>query len=321
MPAPTQKLSRAEQREIEVRKTEAAKLVSSSAAHRAEWIATRAEVIDDLLYQYSDIRSVFSVENFGTNNIVYDIPFEDVEVVFMMPQIGGVPTVQVEGSTMSVSTFDVMGGIEVQDRLVQDGNFQALERATNHLLQHHIKMESYVCWALIASIAATLDSAQKLQAWTGNDTSATQTAGSGKFNVKTYNKLTTATDVIGQGGRRMTDIFLTASRRGDFLDAITEGTLLPDELKQQLYSNGRGNNTLDSGIRLHTVYDTNLVPNNKAYVFTEKEGVKFGVMPFRHALETVPNTMSQTEWKIGLKSRVNFGVASLDPLGMIEVTF
>ena len=75
------------------------------------------------------------------------------------------------------------------------------------------------------------------------------------------------------------------------------------------------------GVRIHRVYDSKLVSDNKGYAFGQRDGYTYGVMPIRQTLQTFDNPIAIMEWKIGIMARENVGFAVLDEKGLIEVTF
>jgi hypothetical protein len=76
---------------------------ATSREDREEFAAGRAEVILPMIDVQSTIRRIFAVENIGADaDASYDIPFDDIECAWIMPQIGGIPTVQVEGDELDV---------------------------------------------------------------------------------------------------------------------------------------------------------------------------------------------------------------------------
>lgn len=285
---------------------------------RAEFAQSRAFVIEPQLAVQSTVRQIFKVETVEAgNSIHYDIPFDDVDCVFLMPQIGGIPTVQLETREMTVDTFGMDGGVEYQEDIARDGRVPIADRAAQMLRNKFIALEELCGWALIKTHAAALTSSQKLQAFTD---AGAQTPGSGKFNTYTLNEALTMADEFGIGGRRITDVYLSPRRFNDFRNAISLGTALPDSIKERFYNDGSGPAAFN-GIRFHKVYNTSLVSNSKAYAFTQRDGYTYGVMPIRQKLVTRDNPIAMLERKIGTLAyqRVGFGV--LDSKGLIEITF
>ena len=281
---------------------------------RAEFAASRAEVINPLLYHESSIRSIFNPSRVaGGATITYDVPFEDIEAVWVMPQIGGIPTVQVEGKQFSVDTFGLEGGIEYQQDIAADGRFDVAELATTLLKNKFIQQEELCGWNLIKAHAALLPNSQKID--------ASQAAfGNGSMTMDTFNEMITVADELGVGGRRVTDIYVSPRRHGDLRKALSAGLALPDSVKEQLFNGGEGA-TQVGGVRIHKVYNKALVDDTKAYAFTQKQGFRYGVMPIREELKTRDNPIAFLEWKIGIVGRERLGFAVLDDKGLIEVDF
>ena len=63
----------------------------------------------------------------------YDIPFDDVNCAWIMPQIGGIPQIQVEGSEVYVTTFGLDAAVQWQMDVARQGRFQVGQRATKLL--------------------------------------------------------------------------------------------------------------------------------------------------------------------------------------------
>jgi hypothetical protein len=285
---------------------------------RREFAESRAEVINPLLDEQSTIRPIFRVEYLepGTSP-VYDIPFDDMDVVFMMPQVGGIPFAQFEAKEVRVDTFGLVGGVEYQRDIALDGRIQMAEQTTRLLMNKFVKQEELAGWKLIKRHAATLTSSQTLQAFAANGT--TQSAGSGLFNIETLIEAETMADELGTGGRVITDVYLSPRRFAD-LKKMAINADLTEQLRNQIWNNG-GDSVPGTSLRFHKVYNTKLVANNKGYAFTQKEGFYYGVMPIRERLTTQDNILSYMEHKIGIFGRERLGMAVLDPKGLIELTF
>lgn len=285
---------------------------------RSDYAASRANVINPELEVQSTVRFIFAPEQLAPGATpVYDIPFEDVECTYVMPQIGGIPTVQMEGKIMTVDTFGLDGGVEYQIDVAKDGRFQVGQLATTMLKNRFIQQEELAGWNLIKLHAASLKSNQKIQAL--KDDGTVGAAGTGKLNVGTINEMITTADEIGVGGRRITDIYVSPRRFGDLRNQLTM-MALPESIRTQLWSNGKGTDNV-ADVRIHRVYNRALVPNNKGYAFTQKDGYRYGVMPIREELTTRDNPIAILEWKIGIIGRERLGFGVLDDKGLVEVTF
>ena len=285
---------------------------------RNDYAASRAEVILPLINEQSTIRSIFQPVFIGNASPVWDIPFEDIDCVWTMPGIGQIPTVQVEGKQITINTFGVDGGVDYQMDVAKDGRFDVAQLSTRLLANNFIRQEEASGWNLIKTHAAVLPSAQKLQAFKEDGTTATP--GSGKMSVYVLNELITMADEIGIGGRRVTDIYLSPRRFGDMRHAISQGPALPEQLRMALWGNGKGTDSA-AEIRLHKVYRRTLVPDNKAFAFTQKDGYFYGKMPIREEITTRDNPISVMEWKIGVIGRGRYGFGIMDDKGLIEITF
>jgi hypothetical protein len=300
-------------------KVELFKATAHDLQARQDFAASRAEVILPLLQQQSTIRAIFQEERLAPGaSARYDIPFDDIDCVWMMPGIGQVPTVQLEGTELYVDTFGLDGGVEWQMDIATDGRFQVATLATQMLKNKFIKQEEYAGWNLIKTHEASLVANGSTQIIQGRDDNNT-TSGTKKLNLYTINEVLTVADEMGVGGRRVTDMYLSPRRFADLRAYITQ-LGVPENLRQNIWNNGQIADTI-ADIRFHRVYDRNLVPDNKAYAFTQKEGFKYGVLPVREELKTVNNPMSQNEWKIGIMGRERLGFGILDDKGLLVIDF
>lgn len=293
---------------------------------RADFAASRATVINPLLNEQSTVRYIFYPEKLLPGaTCTFDIPFEDVECTWVMPNIGAIPTIQVEGAELHVDTFGLDGGVEYQKDIAVDGRFQVAQLATTLLKNRFIRQEEMAGWSLIKAHAALLFSGQKLQAFqddgtAGTPSGTTGTAGTGKMNIYTLNEVITLADQIGIGGRVVRDLYLSPRRYGDLRNQVTLSQL-PFDMRTKLYSNGENAKAADPEIRIHKVYNRKLVTDDKGYAFTQKDGFRYGVMPIREELNTRDNPIAVLEWKIGIIGRERVGFGVLDDKGLIEITF
>ncbi|MCK9279279.1 MAG: hypothetical protein M0P71_01435 [Melioribacteraceae bacterium] len=275
---------------------------ASDPVRRSEFAQSRAMVILPLLDTQSTIRSIFAPEQLPVGaQPTYDIPFDDVNCAWVMPKIGGIPQIQVEGTEISVSTFGLEAAVEYQMDVAEQGRFNVAERATTLLKNKVIDQEELAGWTLIHTHAATLDASQKV-----SDTG---------LNVSAFNKLVTAGDVLR---RKITDLYVSPSRFSDMRSWV-ESSTYSQNMKDNAFNQSGLTNVW--GVNIHKVYNPALVSNDKAYAFGQRDGVTYGVMPIRKNLTTFDNPLSIMSWKVGIMAREILGFAVLDEKGLIEVTF
>lgn len=279
------------------------KAIAESPQSRSDYAASRAQVILPLLETQSTIRAIFTPETLPPGaQATYDIPFDDVNCAWVMPQIGGIPQIQVEGTEIYVSTFGIDAAVQWQMDVAKQGRFQVGERATNLLKNKIIEQEELAGWSLIKAHAAVLGDDQKVNASNG-------------LTVDAFNDIVTAGDLLR---RKVTDIYVSPKRFADMRKWVT-ATDLSDGLKDKAFAAAGLIEVW--GVRIHRVYDSKLVSDNKGYAFGQRDGYTYGVMPIRQTLQTFDNPIAIMEWKIGIMARENVGFAVLDEKGLIEVTF
>jgi hypothetical protein len=279
------------------------KATAASPKARQEYAQSRAAVILPLLDPQSTIRSIFPVEVIPAGaQALYDIPFEDINCCWTMPQIGGIPQIQIEGTEIYVTTFGLDAAVQYQIDIAEQGRFRVGELATTLLKNKVIEQEELAGWSLIKTHAAALPVAQQLASATGMDLAA-------------FNNIVTQADILR---RQVTDIYVSPSRFSDLRDWVTT-TNLTENIRDASF-NASGLTTV-WGVNIHKVYDGDLVADNKAYAFGKRDGWQYGVMPIRKELQTFDNPIAIMEWKIGIMGRENVGFGVLDDKGLIEMTF
>lgn len=279
------------------------KAIAESPQSRSDYAASRAQVILPLLETQSTIRAIFTPETLPPGaQATYDIPFDDVNCAWVMPQIGGIPQIQVEGTEIYVSTFGIDAAVQWQMDVARQGRFQVGERATNLLKNKIIEQEELAGWSLIKAHAAVLGDDQKVNASNG-------------LTVDTFNDIVTTGDLLR---RKVTDIYVSPKRFADMRKWVT-ATDLSNSIKDKAFEAAGLIEVW--GVRIHRVYDSKLVSDNKGYAFGQRDGYTYGVMPIRQTLQTFDNPIAIMEWKIGIMARENVGFAVLDEKGLIEVTF
>lgn len=278
------------------------KATAASAKARGEYALSRAQVILPLLEEQSTIRRIFRPEVLPPGaQSTYDIPFDDINCCWTMPQIGGIPQVQVEGTEIYVSTFGLDAAVQYQMDVARQGRFQVGERATALLKNKVIEQEELAGWSLVKAHAAVLPAEQKV-------------SGSA-LDLDVFNDLVTKGDIQR---RVITDLFVSPLRFSDLRDWVTT-TDHPESLKDKAFSQAGLASVWD--VNVSKVYNSNLVANNKAYGFGQRDGFTYGVMPIRDALQTYDNPIAIMEWKIGIMAREVLGFGVLDDKGLYEVTF
>jgi hypothetical protein len=278
------------------------KATASFPKARAEYAKSRATVILPLLDVDSHIRSIFTVENLPLGaEPRYDIPFDDINCAWVMPKIGGIPQIQVEGTEIYVSTFEIDAAIQYQMRIAEQGRFQVGERSTRLLKNKIVELEELAGFTLIQNHAAVLPAGQK--------------ATSGVLDVGCFNDIVTKGDVLR---RKITDLFVSPTRYSNLRNWVVN-TAYSNNLKDQAFNLSGLSNVWD--VNIHKVYDSRLVANNKGYAFGQRDGFTYGVMPIRRNLETYDNPIAIMEWKIGIMAREEIGFGVLDDKALIETTF
>ena len=289
---------------------------------RADWAASRGDVILPLINEQSTVRYIFREERLaGESSATYQIPFEDIDAAWVMPNIGGIPTIQVEGAEIHVPTFGLDAGVEYSMDIAKDGRFPVAELSTTLLKNKFIRQEELSAWSLIRAHAATLSPIQIVTASQANGTAGSGNGTNGVLNIWTLNNVLTAADQLGIGGRRVTDIYVSPLRFGDLRTQLVNRDL-PPILRTALYGDGSDPELPSkSSLRIHKVYRPDLVDNNHGYAFTRKDGYFYGVMPIRENVSTRDNPISVLEWKIGVIGRERLGFGVIDNLGLIVILF
>lgn len=278
------------------------KALATDVTARKEYAATRAEVILPLIDTQSTIRAIFNPEVLPPGaQSTYTIPFDDVNCAWVMPQIGGIPQIQVEGTEIYVSTFGIDAAVQWQIDIATQGRFNVGERATKLLKNKIIEQEELAGWSLIKAHAAVLAENQKVSA--------------SSLDVDCFNDILTTGDVLR---RKITDIYVSPKRFADMRKWVT-ATDLSDNMKDKAFADAGMMSVW--GINIHKVYDSRLVSDYKAYAFGQRDGYTYGVMPIRQQLQTFDNPIAIMEWKIGIMARENLGFAILDEKALVEVTF
>jgi RHS repeat-associated protein len=249
---------------------------ATSMQARSDFAASRADVINPLINEQSTIRAIFRTEKLAPGaDARYDIPFEDIDAVWTMPGIGGIPTVQVEGAELHVDTFGLDGGVDYQIDVAKDGRFPVAQLVTQLLKNKFIKQEELAGWGLIKNHAAVLPTTQKMRASldtgvTIGDSGINGESAAGKLNIYTLNRLLTLADQIGIGGRRVTDLYVSPLRFGDLRNQVTMQAL-PFSMRERLYGGGSDPKSGVPEINIHRVYNQNLVSDLKGYAMTQKD--------------------------------------------------
>lgn len=278
------------------------KATAANPKARAEYAKSRATIILPLLDAESHIRNIFTVENLPLGaESRYDIPFDDINCAWVMPKIGGIPQIQVEGAEIYVSTFEIDAAIQYQMRIAEQGRFQVGERSTRLLKNKVIELEELAGFTLIHNHAAVLPAGQK--------------CASAKLDLACFNDLVTKGDVLR---RKITNMFISPVRYSNLREWVVN-TAYSENLKNQAFNLSGMSNVWD--VNINKVYDQRLVANNKGYAFGERDGFTYGVMPIRRNLETYDNPIAIMEWKIGIMAREELGFGVLDDKALIEITF
>ncbi|MEM8875300.1 MAG: hypothetical protein AAGD32_13720 [Planctomycetota bacterium] len=302
----------------DTQKQELFRSTAESLEARQAYAASRAEVLNPLLTHESTIRSIFAPETVAAGDAIrYDIPFDDIECAWVMPQIGAVPSVQFEMKEVYVNTFGIDGGVEYQIDVAKDARFAVGELATTLLMNNFVRQEELAGWNLIKAHAAVLTADQIVVALDDNGA----TAGDQKLNIHTISEVITKADELGVGGRRVTDIYCSPRRFADLRNNVLHASL-PDDMKMQAWGARReAGNEFVPEIRFHKVYNSALVDDDTAYAFTQKDGFRYGVMPIRDTLVTYDNPVSILERKIGIIGWERLGLGILDDKGLMKIDF
>ena len=177
------------------------KATSNSPKAREEYAKSRARVINPLIDEQSTIRAIFRPERLPPSaQAMYDIPFDDINCCWTMPQIGGIPQIQVEGTEIYVTTFGLDAAVQYQMDVAEQGRFSVGELATQLLKNKVIAQEELAGWGLILSHAAVLPATQQVSA----------TA----LNLAAFNDIVTKGDILR---RQIGDMYVSPLRYSDLV--------------------------------------------------------------------------------------------------------
>jgi len=283
---------------------DAFKATASNVEARQAFGAGRAAILLPLIAEQSTIRRIFRPEYIPPGGeCSFEIPFsDDTECVYLMPQIGGIPTVQFEGDFLYLNTFGIDGRVQWQERVAVQGRFEVAARVTQQFKNRIIAQEEVCGWTMIKNHAAMLTNEKQKISASGLD-------------IDCFNDIVTNGDELR---RTVSELYLSPARFSDIRRWVTAENLSP-ALKDKVYSTAGLAEVW--GVTFVKVYNPRLVTNDKAYAFGSREGYTYGVMPIREELTTKDDPMACLEYKLGFFGKEEVGFGILDEKGLIEVTF
>jgi hypothetical protein len=290
------KMSKAEQVEL-------LKAVASSDENRRAYIKSRAEVLLPQIDVQSTVRKIFTPENLAPGaQSAYPISFDYTEVAAYMPKFGGNVVSVVEGDELFVPTFGIEGGIRYSIDIARDGRLDIANQSMNQLKNRILAKEEDAGWRTIRGALSGFYGKQTVYC-SGNTVDGVGTPEN--FHNFTKKAIVAMKVKMDEQRRELTDVFVSPRSLGDVLEWSQNS--VDFMTAREIYQNGGFPAQQIWGIKIHKVYDTNLVSDANAYGFDTRT---FGKMPIRQALTTYEDPTAILDWQVGILGReiVGFGV-------------
>ncbi len=270
------------------------KSIASDENARKAYMEARAAVILPLIPEQSTVRSIFTVENLAVDaQPEYPISFDTTQLAAYMPKYAGNVVRVLEGDVLYVPTFGIEGAYRYSMDIAEQGRLDIGRMADEHLRSQIVAKEEAAGWSTIRGVFSGVNSNQTVYC-------SGTTENFHAFSKKAINSMATQMDIQR---RNLTDIYASPRSIADVREWSNNQV---DFLTQrEIFQNGGLPSIWD--IKLHKVYNSNIVSNAEAWGFDTN---KFGVMPVRKTLKTYEDPTAIQQWQIGIMAReiLGFGV-------------
>lgn len=280
-------------------------------ALRTAYGAVQGELLLPVIRQESHVRRIFK-EQF-TNGEQVEFPIRSKRIRAGWYGAGGsnTPQRQATSDNIYIHTFPIQGGVRWSFKQLKTGNYNIVEELQNDMADAVVYQEELAAWTLIKAALAYGD-IESIATLTTTNSDITDNKQGTSLSIHVLTEMITVADEKPEGGRILTDLYITPRRYGDLKKWVTTNLQdLSDGTRDELFKAGQAIG--DKGIwdiAIHRVRNAQFVDNTKAWGF----GKGFGVMNVGEKWHTTDDPMAKMKWEQGLIGieEVGFGITDVE---------
>jgi len=285
---------------------------------RVAYGAVQGPLLMPLIRQESQIRTIFKEQFTGGAQVEFPIRSKRIRAGWYGADGGNTPMRQVAQDNIYIHTFRIDGGCRWSLKQLSTGNYNLVEELQNDMVDEIVYKEELAGWTLIKA-AYNYGDIESIATLTTSNSDITDNKQGTSLSMAVLAEMITVADEKPEGGRSLTDLFITPRRYGDLRKWVTTDLQdLSDGTRQELFNAGQAIGERGVwDIAIHKVRHAQFVDNTKAWGFSKG----FGVMAVGENWHTVNDPTAIMKWEMGLigKEEVGFGV--LDVEGAIVYNF
>lgn len=278
---------------------------------REAYGSIQGQLLLPLMRQESFIRRIFT-ENFTNGQqIEFPIRSKRIRAGWYGADRSHTPQRFATSDSIYIHTFPIQGGVSWDLDQIKTGNYNIVEQLQNDMVDEIVYKEEYAGWALIKAAFNYGDIESIATLTTGNSLITDNRQGS-NFSIYVFNEILTTADLKPDGGREITDMFMTPRRHGDMKSWVTTVLQdLPEQTRASMFNAGGNMNAQGVyGVAFHKVRDAEFVDDTKLWAF----GNNFGVMAVDERWHTINDPMAIMRWRQGIigREKVGFGITDVE---------
>ena len=278
---------------------------------RKAYGAVQGELLLPLIRQESSIRRIFKEQFTNGEQIEFPIRSKRIRAGWYGADGANTPQRQATSSNIYIHTFKIDGGCRWALKQLRTGNYNLVEELQNDMIDEVVYKEDLAGWTLIKA-AVTYGDIESIATLTTTNSDITDNKQGTSLSVAVLTEMITVADEKPDGGRILTDLYITPRRYGDIRKWVdTSLQDLADGTRAEMFSAGQAIG--EKGvwdIALHKVRNAQFVDNTKAYGFSSS----FGTMAIAEHWHTVDDPTAILKWEQGLigKEEVGFGITDVE---------
>jgi hypothetical protein len=285
---------------------------------RVAYGAVQGPLLLPVIRQESQIRRIYKEQFTGGEQVEFPIRSKRIRAGWYGADGANTPMRQATQSNIYIHTFRIDGGCRWPLKQLRTGNYNLVEELQNDMIDTIVYKEDLAGWTL-AKAALTYGDIESIATLTTSNSDITDNKQGTSLSVNVLAEMITVADEKPEGGRMLTDLFITPRRYGDLRKWVTTDLQdLADGTRGELFNAGQAIG--EKGvwdIAIHKVRDAQFVDNTKAWGFAKG----FGIMAVGENWHTTNDPTAIMKWEMGLIGKEEIGMGIVDVEGAVVYSF
>jgi hypothetical protein len=275
---------------------------------RAAYGSVQGPLLTPLLRQESNIRRIYKEQFTNGQQIEFPVRSKRIRAAWFGADRSHTPMRQANSDNVYAHCFPIQAGIRWTLKQIKTGNYSIVEGLQNDMVDSVRYQEEAAGWGLVKA-ADGMGDIENIATLTTLNSVITDNKQGTMFSMYVFNEVTTVADLKPDGGREISDIYMSPRRYSDMKHWVTTVLQdLDDGTRQEMMKKGPSADTGLWGVAFHKVRDPEFVDDTKLYAFASN----FGIMAIDEAFHVIDDGNAKSTFEQGIIGREEVGFAITD---------